>query len=205
MTCFPWEVWDRARAYAFLQRCGTPLAPSPEHVARLTNSVELLCGYRLLDVGCGLGHLYSLLPANMEYTGIDSSAQMITLARSLWVGSEAYFRCARVEGLDANYDVACAHSVLTHVPETAQFLRSLWQRAPVLVVNIPLCRDEEGPETTRREKCSDGRYLLLRSMTRKAFAAAVAAEGGKVDVTRTHVDCTGRTILYARLKRRVRN
>jgi ubiquinone/menaquinone biosynthesis C-methylase UbiE len=49
----------------------------------LLRMLDLKPGERLIDLGCGQGVLARAIPANVEYSGFDSSSEMIKVALSL--------------------------------------------------------------------------------------------------------------------------
>lgn len=68
---------------------------------------------RVLDVGCSIGELLDVLPASAEYTGVDLSPDLISLARESHPGRNFLVEDVR-EGLsfpDRSFDLAICRSL----------------------------------------------------------------------------------------------
>ena len=75
------RVLNQAWAYELLQRAA---GSNRSHVSFVTEYVKLRPGDRILDVGCGPGHILRALPPDVEYVGIDPDARYIESARAHW-------------------------------------------------------------------------------------------------------------------------
>ena len=104
--------------------------PNEAFVSRL---LELGAGGRVLDVGCGPGHVALLLvtmnPA-LEVVGVDLSTQMLRIAeehRAISAHAERVrFELGDAKGLpyvDASFDCVCSNTILHHIPDPVPFLR----------------------------------------------------------------------------------
>ena len=75
-------------------------------------------GNRILDIGCGPGHVLPYLP-EVEYTGFDLSPQYIETARQLF--PKATFVCARVSQYTLTrrsyFDIVLALGVIHHLDD----------------------------------------------------------------------------------------
>jgi trans-aconitate methyltransferase len=83
--------------------------------------IELLAprpGERILDLGCGTGHLAArIAEAGADVVGIDSSASMVEEARRLYPGIRFEVADARDFSLDAPFDAVFSNAVLHWVKE----------------------------------------------------------------------------------------
>ena len=76
---------------------------------------------RILDVGCGLGALASIVPAG-SYLGIDVDEESLSNARRLYPGHR--FQSKLPFG-ESNFDTVVSLAVIEHVPQPADFLSEL--------------------------------------------------------------------------------
>ena len=89
-------------------------------------------GMRVLDVGCGTGHILDLLPPSVHYVGIDMNERYIQLARRRYgTRPNVRFVADRVESIrltpDEPYDIVMANALLHHVDDDAA--RSMLRQA----------------------------------------------------------------------------
>ncbi|HZP94400.1 MAG TPA: class I SAM-dependent methyltransferase [Burkholderiales bacterium] len=77
-------------------------------------------GERILDMGCGTADILDYLPAGVDYTGFDLSADYIAAARSRY-GERGQFRNEPVDvalaGRLGSFDLAMANGVLHHLDD----------------------------------------------------------------------------------------
>lgn len=108
-------AWDAALyddRHSFVWKCGAAL-------------IELLAprtGERVLDLGCGTGHLAAkIAEAGAEVVGIDASPEMIEEARRLYPGLDFGVGDARDFHFDKPFDAVFSNAVLHWVkpPEVA--------------------------------------------------------------------------------------
>lgn len=105
-------------------------APNAAFVARL---LDLGARGRVLDVGCGPGHVALLLatlrPA-LEIVGVDLSRRMLRIAEEHRAvsphGARVRFELGDAKRLpypDAAFDTVCSNTILHHIPDPVPFLR----------------------------------------------------------------------------------
>jgi trans-aconitate methyltransferase len=83
-------------------------------------------GERILDIGCGTGHLTAQIAARgAEVIGLDSSASMIALARQNFPNLKFRLADARDVRFDTPFDAAFSNAVLHWVPEADRVVRSI--------------------------------------------------------------------------------
>jgi len=160
-----WDVWDKDRIEYYVRTYGEPNKPRKDHLNRMNITLSLITGKTVLDVGCGIGHLYHVLPKDVKYTGIDTSEHMLSYARK---HADTDFRVGDVfdlSGLDS-YETVIAQSLLIHLPETRAPIQQMWSRASKeLIFSIPISgKDSVNP--WRRYK---DRQLLSNTKTMRTI------------------------------------
>lgn len=145
------SFWDEKRVQFYIETWGPPTSPKKWHgLDRMEIPVKLLKGETVLDVGCGLGHLYCALKGKVrEYLGVDASSYMLEKARAYF--PEADFRQGDVYDLSEfpMVDTVYSISLLIHLPTVEEPIRQLWSKTKKrLVFLIPLGKREkiEEPE-----------------------------------------------------------
>ncbi|GAI42487.1 unnamed protein product, partial [marine sediment metagenome] len=68
-----WEVWDDTQADKLVSLWGVPSKERKgRHQVLMKRVSELIVGGTVLDVGCGLGHLFRFLKKDVKsYLGVD--------------------------------------------------------------------------------------------------------------------------------------
>jgi SAM-dependent methyltransferase len=110
------RVLARAGAYELLQ---VLVGSNRSHRRFVAEHVRPGPSARLLDVGCGPGHILRALPADVRYVGVDASADYIAAGRRDW-GERAEFHCARADQVDfgdRRFDVVLAMGLLHHLDD----------------------------------------------------------------------------------------
>lgn len=150
------EVIDtvaQAEAYDAMDMC------SVNHAFART-FLELGAKGRVLDVGCGPGHLALQLVAissKVEVVGVDLSQQMLAIAEEHRVVSshadQVRFQLADAKALpfeDGSFDAVCCKSTLHHIPDPSRLLSEIWRlRADggaLLIRDLYRPEDEAGVE-----------------------------------------------------------
>ena len=101
-------VWERGRGVVEL------LAPAP--------------GERILDLGCGTGHLTSLIAeSGAEVVGIDSSEDMVRVASENYPNIRFEVADARSLPFDAEFDAVFSNAVLHWVRPPEAVVESVWR------------------------------------------------------------------------------
>jgi SAM-dependent methyltransferase len=83
------DAYTEARAKEYVNIYGPPDAPRPIYLNRMKEIASLVPDGSVLDVACGVGHLYGQLRRE-DYLGVDSSPYMIDIAQRYFPG--AHFR-----------------------------------------------------------------------------------------------------------------
>ena len=106
-----------------------------EHPSRL-KAIELLEGMTsVLDVGCGTGVMFELIRErrpDLDYVGIDVTAQFVAAARERFPADAARFREGSLYELDrlpGEFDAVLSRHVLEHLPDYAPAVQRMYARA----------------------------------------------------------------------------
>jgi SAM-dependent methyltransferase len=105
------------RPYELLQ---VAVGSHVSHRTFVRDHVRPSAGSRLLDIGCGPGHILRALPSQVAYVGLDRSPEYIAAARRDW-GERGDFVCAPVEdaSLDGRrFDIVMAMGLLHHLDDS---------------------------------------------------------------------------------------
>lgn len=105
--------------------------------AFITRLLELGVSGRVLDIGCGPGHIPLQLVTQkreLEVVGVDLSKSMLKIAEEHKAvcahGDRVEFQVADAKGLDFpddSFDTVCSNSILHHIPDPVPFLREAWR------------------------------------------------------------------------------
>lgn len=124
------DTKEEAEAYDAMDHSGA----NDAFVARL---LELGAQGKVLDIGCGPGHialqLVTQMPA-LEVIGVDLSENMLKIAEEHRAvcsqGERVSFEIADAKGLDFpddSFDVVCSNTILHHIPDPVPFLAEAWR------------------------------------------------------------------------------
>lgn len=111
----------------------------------LVNAIE--CGKinRIVDIGCGIGNSTAVLREkfpNAEITGVDSSEEMLIMARKSNPDTE-FIRLdagSELNRLDGKFDIVFSNACIQWIPNHVQLLRNLMELlndSGTLAVQIP--------------------------------------------------------------------
>ncbi|MEO6598961.1 MAG: methyltransferase domain-containing protein [Polyangiaceae bacterium] len=150
-----------------------------QNYAALLEAIDRPAPLRLLDFGCGPGRdLVALGALGHQVTGLDGSAEFVTMARSRFAGTVLHQNFLELDLAQARYDGVFANASLFHVPG-AELPRVLGQLLYSLVPGGVLFssnprsfdRDHEGFKGERY-----GTYLTRESWLERICAAGFAVE-----------------------------
>lgn len=123
----------------------------------MRKAAELIKGDTLLDVGCGIGHLYPYVRAKVkEYVGIDNSEDMLDAAKAFY--PEIEFTYGDIYNLDGfkTFDSIVCQSVLIHLPEIQTPIEEMWEHTDkTLIFSVPII----GRQVIRRSRYKDKRQI----------------------------------------------
>lgn len=99
-------------------------------------------GMRVLELGCSSGFATRILPADMDYTGVDYSRAIIDYAREHFGSDRRVFVWSTIDkfldGLgDQRFDVILAFEVLEHVKNGREVAQRLKQFAKTVLLTTP--------------------------------------------------------------------
>lgn len=95
-------------------------------------------GQSILDVGCGVGAVYSFLGRPEKYIGVDRNAGELEKARQYF---DADFREGDLFDLDLKADWVLCSRVLMHVGETLRAIQKLRSYGRLCLI-VPVGKDE---------------------------------------------------------------
>lgn len=135
------------------------------HQARFRTCAALAEGLRLIDVGCALGHstrwLSSMKP-DAEWHGLDFDADAVRDAKVLFPKLRFHYSPTVVEfasAFEKAFDSVVCSEVIEHVPDDAEFVRSLKRIARRRVVLTTPVRQVNDPGHLRLYNDADLRAL----------------------------------------------
>ena len=157
-----WEIWTPERVKHYHKNYGTPENPQKRHRIRMGIAASMIEGETVLDVACGLGHLYPHVGPR-AYLGVDNSLGMLEEARRL--SPDATFMQGDVYDLSdfAKFGSVVCQSLLIHLPDTVKPIQEMWTHTwKVLVFSTPIGLKDN----VRVAKKFGDRHLLfhIRSM-----------------------------------------
>lgn len=137
------DEWDRrARQeglYAVMSRRWTPeqcQEVHQQHIQLLLNWLSPLRGKWVLDLGCGIGRLSSvLLKHGAVVVGVDTNETMLQKAKTNLEGTQAFFLHGTADHLplaSTSVDGALAVMVLQHILDDLQFEAALHEMGRVV-------------------------------------------------------------------------
>lgn len=169
-----WEVWNEGLVTQIIQNWHDPRntdkQPNDYHKMLIDKVPDLIVGGSVLDVGCGLGHLYGLLKDKVrEYLGIDTSRDMLKKAKTYFSGKKTIFKYGDILNLDKipAFDTVVAIGVLLHLPQNKvnEALKGMYKKAKMRVifsVNI-------GQTTIERKRSMPDKKILIERTDTKTF------------------------------------
>lgn len=112
-----------------------------EQVEWLNNYKLLEDGYKVLDIGCGVGKFLASLPLNIKKVGVD--IDNASIEKAIEKNNDIEFICSGFDDFtyDGDIDVITMYHVLEHLPnplETLQNLYKLSNEKTKLVVEVPI-------------------------------------------------------------------
>lgn len=110
-----------------------------EHDLLMKKSASLVVGDSMLDVGCGLGHLYEYvtkLKPDIEYLGLDQSADILERARARY--PSAKFKRGNIYNMNLpKFDTVACLDMLHHQPALDQAVPILLKHTRrVLIITV---------------------------------------------------------------------
>ena len=154
-----WEIWGKQQAEALASEWCNPselqhdssLGGEDIHWNLTKKVYSLIEGESVLDVGCGMGHLFMLAKDRFEYLGIDTSKAMLEKAREFFPKDEDKFQLGDAYDLSMlpNFDTVVATGVLLHLPDSQPVIEQLWSKARICTIFATWVGETPLTETTK--------------------------------------------------------
>ncbi len=136
-----WELWDERNVKRLASSWLNPetlphdtFKEDGSHWNLIQKVYPLIEGESVLDVGCGMGHLFMMAKGYIDYLGIDSSKAMIEKAQEYFPGDKDKFRLGDAYDLSISrgmwyFDSVVALGLILHLPESVTVIKQLWSKA----------------------------------------------------------------------------
>jgi len=138
-----WEMWDDKNVERLAGSWSNPASlPSGSfvedgsHWSLIQRIYALTEGESVLDVGCGMGHLFALVKDKFDYLGIDTSQPMLKKAQDFFPENEDKFKLGDAYDLSAlpEFDTVVAVGLILHLPDSERVIKQLWNQARICIV-----------------------------------------------------------------------
>lgn len=160
-----WNEKGRARHYIYTY--GPPNNPKPRYKLRMQSAAKLIIGNSVLDVGCGIGHLYPHIKNKVKvYRGIDGSLEMLRLAKKHNPNIDMHVGDAYDLSKEGLYDTVIALSLLIHVPfkDVSKVIKELWSHCKKALVFSIALKSPEGSKMVEKPYLTIITYLSLTTL-----------------------------------------
>lgn len=190
------HAWDKKRVENHIVTYGAPDNPSPRYKRRMLFASERVVGDSVLDVACGVGHLYHCLSPRVKlYKGIDSSKEMIRVAREY--APDGLFKVGDAYDLSEEEisDTVIAMSLLIHIErkDLQQIIEQMWMHVrKALVFTIPVDKDfSRTVELSRKIPGASGTTLITHVSHKTLDGLLRSLKPRKVEKTPFPKGCFG--------------
>ena len=179
------DAWNKLRVDNHILTYGPPKDPLPRYGRRMMFVAHHVRYHSVLDVACGLGHLYPVLyPQVWTYKGVDSSVEMIERAREYFPGVEFEIADAYDLAREKIYDTVIAMSLLIHIDraDTEKILNELWAHTrKQLLFTIPIDVDfTKVVKLGRKVPESNGTTLITHISRERLFELLGRLQPGRI-------------------------
>lgn len=134
----PSIIWDDKRVNAMAEVWRNPnellgddtILKYDRHWRLINEIYKLIEGNSVLDVGCGMGHLFALVKNKFDYIGVDGSESMIRVAKHYFLDNANQFQFGDVYNLTnfPNVDTVVASGLLLHLAYPEIAIKQLWNK-----------------------------------------------------------------------------
>ena len=166
-----WEAWDDKVALQLSKNWSNLDGNLHGRIAH--KAASLIVGNEVLDVGCGIGSLFSLVKNKDSYLGVDTSLSMLQKAREAYPLDAEKFCVGDAYDLSAfaKADTVTAIGLILHLPNPEKVIEQLCSRAKRCVVMTACIGDTSEKRLTGMGKG----YFILRQDTIDAARTMIAA------------------------------
>lgn len=167
------HAWDEKRVENHVLTYGPPDNPTPRYKRRMLFSSEQVIGNSVLEVACGTGHLYNILKHRVtQYKGIDSSKEMIRVARKYNPSGTFIVGDAYDLSKEGVYDTVIAMSLLIHIErdDLSHIIEEMWKHTrKALIFTIPVDKDFSRVVELNRKKPGASGTTLITHISEKTL------------------------------------
>ena len=162
-----YQSWDEEVANNYVVKYGTPDNPIGRQKIRMEAAAKLtdIDFYgSLMDIPCGIGHLYPYVWHKVDYLGVDASEYMLNIARKQF--PEAYFIKGDIYNLESmtmrhwgRPDIIVCLSFFEHIPEPFKILKKIYEAIRIkAIIHVQISDKPKVSYIPRKDK-----HLIARS------------------------------------------
>lgn len=145
---------------------------------------------KVLDIGCGTGHILNYLPPNMEYTGYDLNTNYIETAKKRYGHKGKFYNNRVSDHPDQNadyYDIVLANALLHHLTdeEASEVFRTAYQALK-----------PGGYLVTHDGVYEEGQHWMARWFLSKDRGQNVRTKAAYLSIAHLHFDIVEATVLH---------
>jgi len=148
--------------------------------SKINEIKSLLSGKKILDVGCGPGHLVDYLSQNgYRATGIDITKSFIGYAKKNYLGNYLVGNASKLPFTDHEFDTVLIRNVLEHVENDQKVLTECLRVGKKVIIYVP----HKTSSSLLQKGLIYSHYQdksHVRNYTKKTLGKLILDSGGKI-------------------------